>query len=330
MYLENLETARSAVAAPALARRSLSGDFVFVSQDERVSYAADACIEVLRAANRMLGRRAYTWSHLRGGDVAARTSACGPDQILVLLGGLDTPWRPDGETLAGLRAAIRNAARVCVVGSAIFVPLVAGVLGAKRLAVHPDFHPGVGECSHGLEFEPAATCHDKALSSAISPAAALRMMVELVGARDGEFTRCALAGYLGLSEPGAPPPSGEHWRYKRMAQGNMVISDALQIMLDHLEDTLTVGQIADILQVSPRKLERGFSDLLDQTPLKVYRDLRLERAHSLLAQTSMALNEISVACGFSNVTLMKKWFCRKYGETPEAVRQHAFGGALAA
>ena len=331
MYLENLEPARPAVSSPLHAKRSLSGDFVFLSQDATVAYAAEACIEVLRSANRLLGHDAYAWTQLRADhDACAQGPVCGPDQTLVLIGGTENPWRPARDRLNALRACIRNAARVCVVGSAVFVPLSAGVLGARRLAVHPNFRPGVEETGRGLEMSDAATCHHKALSSAISPAAAMRMIVELVGARDGEFTRAALSRYLGLSEPQAEPGIGGHWRYKRMAGGDEVIGDALQIMLDHLEDTLTVGQIANILAVSPRKLERGFRDLLKQTPLKVYRDLRLDRAHSLLAQTSMPVNEVSVACGFSNVTLMKKWFHRKYGETPDQVRRHAFAGCAAA
>lgn len=330
MYLENLGTGPAAVATPLHCKRSLSGGFVFVSQDERVAYAAEACMDVLRSANGMLGQNSYSWSHLHGEAALEEGPGCGPDQTLILIGGMDTPWRPEGAVLRGLRASIRNAARVGVVGSAIFVPLAAGVLGAKQVSVHPNFRAGVAECSRGVDMVDRATCHHKALSSAISPAAAIRMMVELVGARDGEFTRAALSKYLGLSEPEAEALTGEHWRYKRMAQGNMVISEALQIMLDHLEDTLSVGQIADILAVSPRKLERGFSELLKQTPLKVYRDLRLDRARCLLAQTSLPMNEVSVASGFSNVTLMKKWFFRKFGEMPDAVRQHAFGGARAA
>ena len=153
-------------------------------------------------------------------------------------------------------------------------------------------------------------------------------MVELVGARDGEFTSATLAQDLGLSEPQREAGSQEHWRLKRLAQGDEVICEALQIMRDHLEDTLSVGQIAALLDVSPRKLERGFSEYLRQTPLKVYRDLRLERAHKLLTQTSMPVSEVSVACGFSNVTLMKKWFHRKYGQTPCEVRRQAFAGAV--
>ncbi len=329
MYLESFDPGRPAVANPLQARRSLSGDFVFIVQDDSVAFTAEACIHVLRTANRLLGRDGYGWSLLRGRDLTQSDGPiCGPDQTLVLIGGTDRAWQPDTRCLALLRSAIRNAARVCVVGSAVFVPLSAGVLGTKRLAVHPAFRPGVEESGGGVELHPAATCHHKALSSATGPAAAMRMMSEIVGARDGEFTRAALARDLGLTEPEEECGTGEHWRLKRMAEGDGVISEALQIMFDHLEDTLSVGQIADILGVSPRKLERGFNDRLGQTPLKVYRDLRLDRAHSLLAQTAMPLGEISVACGFSNVTLMKKWFQQKYGQLPSDVRRQAFAGAV--
>ncbi len=328
MYLETLDTARPAASASMHYRRSLSGDFVFISQDDSVRFAAEACIDVLQSANRLIGKNAYRWTHLTSEVCLVDGPVCGPDQTLVLVGGTEHPWRPADAYLRELRACIRNAARVCVVGSAVFVPLAAGVLGTKQLSVHPNFRPGVREAGRMLELIEAATCHHKALSSAVSPTAAIRMMVELVGARDGEFTRSTLAKYLGLSDPDEETCMAEHWRYKRMAQGNLVISQALKIMQDHLEDTLSVGQIADILDVSPRKLERGFRDLLNQTPLKVYRDLRLDRARSLLAQTSLPLNEVSVACGFSNVTLMKKWFMEKYGELPGQVRQYAFGGLM--
>lgn len=330
MYLDTLSATQAPVPSAIHCRRSLSGDFVFLSQDETVTFAAEACIDVLRSANRLTGEEGYRWTHHIGENCLEDGPICGPDQTLVLVGGVDNPWRPSQERLLDLRACIRNAARVCVVGAAVFVPLAAGVLGAKQLSVHPNFRPGVRETGRTVELTEGATCHHKALSSAVSPTAAIRMMVELVGARDGEFTRATLTKYLGLSDPDEDIGVAEHWRYKRLAQGNLVISDALKIMLDHLEDTLSVGQIADILEVSPRKLERGFRDLLNQTPLKVYRDLRLDRARSLLAQTSMPMNEISVACGFSNVTLMKKWFIEKYGELPGQVRQHAFGGMLRA
>ena len=334
MYLDNFDRRPAAMAKPLKSRRSLSGEFVFLAQDQSVTYMAEACIDVLRSANRLIGREVYGWKHIQAtGQPAGVETAmiCAQDQILVLIGGTEHAWQPDPAVLGVLKSAIRNAARVCVVGGAVFVPLAAGVLGAKRLAVHPNFRHGVQEVAHDLDLHDGTTCHHKALSSATGPIAALRMMTELVGARDGEFTRAALCRYLGLTEPEtSADPSGEPWRYSRMAQGDEVIGEALKIMVEHLEDTLSVGQIATILDVSSRKLERGFREKLSQTPLRVYRDLRLDRAHSLLSHTNMPVNEVSVACGFSNVTLMKKWFVEKYCELPEDVRRYAFAGPCAA
>lgn len=332
MYLDSFERAQGADTSALAQRRSLSGSFVFISQDESVSYLAEACIDVLRSAGRLTGQNDYQWEHIRGHAGIARSGSqiCGPEHTLVLVGGADQPWRPDASTLATLRSAMRSAARVCVLGSAVFVPLNAGMLAGKRLAVHAAFRPGVEEGPGAPEIAEGSTCHHKALSSATGPVAAIRMMTDLVGARDGAYTREALARDLGLSEPCASAESGEYWRCTRRAAGDETLCEALKIMQDHLEDTLTVGQIADLLKVSPRKLERGFADQLGQTPLKVYRDLRLERAHQLLTQTTMPVSEVSVACGFSNVTLMKKWFYRKYAVLPCDLRAEAFGGAASA
>lgn len=328
MFHKSLDPNRTPETPPLRDRRSLTDAFVFLTQDDSVRFTADSCAHVLHRANHLLGRDLYSWSHLNADalDLDA-TQICDPNQTLVLIGGSDTPWRPDAAQLRFLRSAIRSAARVCVVGSAVFVPLAAGVLGAKKLSVHADFQPGVLETCTGVELHAASTCHHKALSSATGPAAAMRMMIELVGAREGDFAQSALARDLGLTEETSPDTgSGEHWRLQRQAQGCDVISDALQIMEDHLEDTLSVAQIADIVGVSPRKLERSFSDRLARSPLKVYRDLRLDRAHALMIQTAMPLGEVSIACGFSNVTLMKRWFHHKYGQAPQEVRRQAFKG----
>ena len=70
-------------------------------------------------------------------------------------------------------------------------------------------------------------------------------------------------------------------------------------MQDHLEDTLTVDQIVEVMAVSPERLERSFGEKIQQSPLQVYRSLRLEQAKKLLIQTELPISEISVACGFS-------------------------------
>lgn len=328
MYCNPLTAAHGFCAEPVWpAQRGPGHEFVFLIQDDTVAFAAQSCIHVLQTANRLTGRDSYRWQvHHEAGLGDGFPPLCGPDQTLVLVGGSETPWCPAPGHLALLRKALRNAGRVCVVGSAVFVPLATGALAAKCLSVHPRFRPGVCETEAGIDIHPDATCHQGTLSSATGPASAIRMMVELVGQRDGGFAQTALARDLGLlGGDEHPGHSDETWRLIRRAAGCTMVRDALDIMADHLEDTLSVGQIASLLGVSSRKLERGFADRLERSPLKVYRDLRLERANSLLQQTVLPLREIALACGFSSVTLMKRWFLEKYGAMPSNVRRRAFG-----
>ncbi|QFT91234.1 HTH-type transcriptional regulator CdhR [Roseovarius sp. THAF9] len=328
MYLSNLDTVCPPDPRPLRDQRSLSDKFVFIVQNAESAFVAESCMHVLQRANRILGHEIYSWTYIDTAAPCQQTLSCAPDQVLVLVGGVDAPWRPVKSELPLLRSAIRNAARVCVVGGAVFVPLVTGVLGAKRLSVHAAFLAGVQETCPTVELNEGTTCHHKALSSATGPAAAMRMMVELIGAREGNFTEAALIRDLGIQAPASKESNmcGERWRLHRLAQGCEIISDALKIMEEHIEDTLSVSQVADIIGISARKLERGFADKLGRSPLKVYRDLRLDRAHDLVTQTALPFGEVAIACGFSNVTLMKRWFQRKYGEPPCEVRRQAFNG----
>lgn len=328
MQHQVLTMPRSTAVDP-LSQGATSRHFVFLSQNEEVSFAANLCIDVLRAAQRLIGGEAYTWSHYVANDTLDYSKLRDRNHTLVLVGGLDDPWHSSKTALPQIRACILNAERICVVGSAIFALLAADVLSVKKLSVHPNFRPGVFETDPMLELSETTTSHVQNVSSTISPAAATLMIVDLVGAHDGEFARAALAKYLGLERSIEDNCIAVNWRNQRMARGDFVITKALEVMQEHMEDTLSIRQIANLLDISPRSLERRFRDQLGQSPLKIYRDLRLDRARSLLSQTTLPIYEVAVACGFSNSTLMKRWFVEKYDTLPTDVRLHAFGDVRA-
>jgi len=77
------------------------------------------------------------------------------------------------------------------------------------------------------------------------------------------------------------------------------MSDALTIMSENLEDVLPICQLAIKIGSSPRQLKRCCKECLGVPSMKMYRDLRLSRAHQLLAQTDLSISEISVASGFN-------------------------------
>ncbi len=307
--------------------RSLTRDFVFLSQNAASTFAAEACIDALRRANRLIGSNAYSWQHHIGESSIASGPICGRSQTLVLVGGTDAPWLVSHDLQAEIRSHIRSAARLCLVSAAVFIPYAAGMSESRKMAVHPDFRFGLRESGYRQQFSQNTTCHDTALSTAISPVAAVQMIAEIIGALEGEYSEYALRRGLGLNPPGSAGFSGEHWRMKRQAQGNPVVNRALDIMRDNIEEAILMSEVADILGVSQRQLERKFSLLLNTSPLSVYTNFRLERSRILLAQTSLPLTEISVACGFSNTTMFRRCYKTKYGETPRLARKAAFRGS---
>ena len=330
MYQDKIRPVHKAQGPFAPSSRSLTRDFVFISQSTATAYASELCIEALRSANHLIGHKAYTWTHIVASSEANWAPVCQPNQMLVLVGGIHDPWIPNACQILKIRSCMRNAARVCIVGSAIFIPLAIRGLNAREISVHPNFALGVRESGCMSEFSTKLTSHSAALSSAHSPVAAIQMMVELVEAREGAYTGNALRNYLGLEASDTTSGSGVLWRYKRLAQGNQIVSEALDVMDNHIEDTLSIRQIADLVDVSTRQLERSFGTHLECSPLSVYRSLRLVRANKLLIQTALPVSEISVACGFSNASLFGKWYKIRFGNSPGDARKSAFFGTMAA
>lgn len=232
------------------------------------------------------------------------------------------------DQLSRIKPTIRSAARVGIIGAGVFVLLSAGVLKTQQAAIHSQFKFSAHESGYVADFHSGTTCHHKTLSSAISSFAAINMLVVLSGAHEGGYTENALREHLELTAPAEKTQSKQHWRYKRLADGNRAVCEALQIMLDDLEDTVTVGQVAHIMGVSARRLERSCGDKLGRSPLYVYRDRRLERAYVLLEQTALPISEISLACGFSTTALLAKGYRQKFGALPADTRKAAFIGKM--
>lgn len=328
MYHETFDTARGAGTPRADDRRDDVRHFLLVPQSPSLSYAADTFAEVLSCANRLVGQTPLSWTRLPGLAALADAPSHGGGRRtgIVLIGGTEEAWRPAPEELTPLRSRLLSAPRLCTAGAGVFVALMAGRLGGVSLSVHPGFQPAVMELAPDVIFSARAVSHSGRFSTAISALAAPAMALDLVSRKLGGFTGQAVAEYLGLRVPHQHNRSVEHWRLMRKSKGNPLIGRALTVMLDHLEEVLTVTEIAEIVGISPRQLERRFRTTLDRSPLQVYRNLRLERARSLLVQTGLPIREIALASGFGTTSALTRWYREEYGESPGRARSRAFDG----
>ena len=97
---------------------------------------------------------------------------------------------------------------------------------------------------------------------------------------------------------------------------NPKLALALQAMANNLEDPLRPDEIADLVHLSTRQLERLFAKYLAVSPKRHYLSLRLEKARGLLRQTSMSVTDICVACGFQSLSHFSKCYRSNFGLSP--------------
>lgn len=102
----------------------------------------------------------------------------------------------------------------------------------------------------------------------------------------------------------------------------MHLANAISYIEDHYLETITLEEIAARSNISVRHLNRIFRDYYQTTPIAYLQRLRLERACSLLKQTSLPITEISYECGFNDSNYLARLFKKTYGVSPKSYRQN--------
>lgn len=101
--------------------------------------------------------------------------------------------------------------------------------------------------------------------------------------------------------------------------------ERLQPALDYIEqnyaDRISVAQLAEILCLSPDRLGHLFRDGVGQAPLQYINEIRLRKAMNLLKTEEYTVTEVAQAVGFFDYNHFGRLFRRRYGCTPNQVRQ---------
>ncbi|MEE2860695.1 MAG: helix-turn-helix domain-containing protein, partial [Pseudomonadota bacterium] len=96
---------------------------------------------------------------------------------------------------------------------------------------------------------------------------------------------------------------------------------ALLMMQQNIEQPFTVAEIARRIGHSKRQLERHFQAALGTSPQAAFLDMRLSLAHHLIVSGDRPISQIALECGFCDSSHLSRMFRRRYGQTPQALRQ---------
>lgn len=99
------------------------------------------------------------------------------------------------------------------------------------------------------------------------------------------------------------------------------IQAALTYARDNLHKPLTVPELAEAANLSPRQFSRAFQAETGQSPAKAIEILRVEGARNLMEQSRHPIEVVARQTGFSDRDQMRRAFVRAFGQPPQALRR---------
>ncbi len=106
----------------------------------------------------------------------------------------------------------------------------------------------------------------------------------------------------------------------RINPGNLRNSDRIKIMLQyiltHYSEEISITDLAATSIISASEVLRCFHSTIHVTPVQYIKQLRIEKAAELLADTDLSSVEIAFQCGFQSSSYFTKTFREIKGRTP--------------
>ena len=98
------------------------------------------------------------------------------------------------------------------------------------------------------------------------------------------------------------------------------IVKAVNFCHTHYADQIYLDDLARVAAMSKNSLLRNFKKVMLCSPMTYLLRLRLARACQLLLNSTCRVNEVAVACGFSDVTYFSRIFRENLGVSPQKFR----------
>jgi len=175
-------------------------------------------------------------------------------------------------------------------------------------------HPDILLSQHLYEL-------DRDRLSSAGQQASQDLLLAWLGQRHGERMAQELAMALGLERlRGRDEQQRQTGRIAGNNGGSAKLAEAVALMEANLGEPLATEDIAGLVGVSRRQLERLFKQHLDTLPARWYLGLRLERARRMLRQTSQSVLQIGLSCGFATASHFSNAYRAGFGCTPREER----------
>jgi AraC-like DNA-binding protein len=105
---------------------------------------------------------------------------------------------------------------------------------------------------------------------------------------------------------------------------------AAQYIGAHLDDAMTIGDVAAAAGVADRTLYKHFHEVRGTSPMRYVRDCRFAQVREALLRAGPrdSVTTIAIRCGFCHLGRFSVEYRKRYGETPSQTLRRGRGDAL--
>jgi AraC family transcriptional regulator, transcriptional activator FtrA len=227
------------------------------------------------------------------------------------------------ELLDALRAAHARGARLVTVCSGAFLLAQTGLLDGRRATTHWLFAAEFAKLYPAIDVDPNVLFVDAGdgLYTSAGTAAGIDLCLHLVRLDFGADVANAVARRMVVP----PQRDGGQAQFVHAplppATADDPIGRTLDWAIEHLDEPLTVEDLARQARVSPRSFARRFRTATGTTPMQWLTRQRVLHAQRLLETTDLPVELVAQRCGFGTATALRVHFRRLVGTSPLAYRR---------
>jgi transcriptional regulator GlxA family with amidase domain len=207
------------------------------------------------------------------------------------------------------------------VGAAVLWLAEAGVAGGIRIALPWALYADTEDITERAILTPHLFAIDGRQLSCCGGAASIDFSLTLIEALFGAQVQAEVKEALCVEKVRGPEERQRVALQARFGALQPKLSEAVQLMEANIEEPLSTDDIANLVGLSRRQLERLFKQYLGRLPSRYYLELRLQRARQLLLDTNHSIVQVGLMCGFSSGSHFSTAFGTLFGNTPREERQ---------